>query len=106
MDVFPETKKSHSRRRVDITTTANNSLISYRLTVTLDLLAEELCICSQACIFPMHVEWKFSGFSKFFGRVLPALWLLSEAFHIFCHLADYDCRVPRQITRVVDFWVS
>lgn len=87
--MFPETKKCHSRRRAVV---QNNSLIFCRLTVTLDLLAEELC--SKACgglIFPTHVEWKCTVvlFSKWFGRVLPALWLLSEAFHVFCHLADF-----------------
>lgn len=64
MAVFRETEKFHSRRRADITSGANKSLIFCRLTVTLDLLAEELCICSEACsglIFWTHVEWKFSA---------------------------------------------
>lgn len=89
MNVFPETETCHSRRRADIPSRANNSLIFCRLTVTLDLLAEELCVCSKA-----YCECMWSGnfvlFSKWFGGVLPALWQLCEAFHVFCHLADSD----------------
>lgn len=33
-------------------------------------------------------------FSKWFGGALPRLWLLGEAFHILCHLADLEWYVP------------
>lgn len=33
-------------------------------------------------------------FSERFGGVLPALWQLCEAFHVFCHLADDGWRAP------------
>lgn len=81
MDVIPETEKCHSRRRADITSSANNSVIFCRLTVTLVLLAEELRICSEACsglILWMHVEWKHCAIFRAVWRgvtcTLAALW--------------------------------
>lgn len=73
---------------------ANNSLNILQLTVTLDVWAEALCMCSKACggfIVPSHVEWRCGAiFREVWMGVTVQRWQRSVAFHVFCHLEADD----------------
>lgn len=100
MDLFPVTKNCHSRWRADITSSANNSLIFCRLTVTLDLLAEELCVlCNVQWDIPNVWSGNLVIFSKWFWKgityTLAAQW---GVLHLL-PFADYELCVSMANTQ-------